>query len=329
MNNILVTVTRGKIAENLHRGHISIVDKNKKLVASVGNPEFITYLRSCAKPIQAIPVITTGAYKKFNLTDEEITIFAGSLNGEDFQVNILKNILRKLNLDESCLKCGIHPPSHRETREKTKEFGVLHNNCAGKHLAMLTLCKFFNWEIENYDSINHPVQQLILDEIANFTEVEKKNIHIGTDGCGVPVFAVPLKNFAIAYMKLAVPNAVGDNLRKKAVEMLMRNAVKYPELIAGNRRICTEIMRVKSNLFAKVGADGSYGLALFKKGLGVALKIESGNMKALNVAVIEILRQLKILDESDIEKLKIFYDLKVINHRKNIVGRFIPSFKLD
>ncbi len=329
MSNILVAVKRGNIAENYHRGHICVVNNRKNIVFSVGNPHFITYMRSCAKPIQAIPVITTGAYEKFGLTEKEITIFAGSLNGEDFQVEILRNILEKLKLKESCLKCGIHPPSHKETRAKLKEYGVLHNNCAGKHLAMLTLCRFFDWPIENYDKMEHPVQQVILKEISFFTEVKENDIHIGIDGCGVPVFALPLYNLALAYMKFADYKQINDDSRQSAVRLLMKNALKYPELIAGNRRICTEIMRAKSNVFAKVGADGSYGLSIFKKKLGIALKIESGNMRALNVAVIEVLRQLNVIDEKALEQLKIFYDIKVFNHRKDVVGKFVPEFLLS
>jgi L-asparaginase II len=329
MDNILVAVTRGNITENLHRGHICIVDEERKIVASVGDPYFVTYMRSCAKPIQAIPVITTGAWQKFGLTEKEITIFSGSLNGEEFQVDILKNILKKLELSESCLKCGIHPPSHKETRKKLKEFGVLHNNCAGKHIAMLALCRYFDWPIEGYERIEHPVQRLILREIAYFSEIEEEKIHIGIDGCGVPVFALPLYNFAIAYMKFAKPNVIDDLSRKEAVKILMKNALKYPELIAGNRRICTELMRVKSNVFAKVGADGSYGLSLFEKGLGVALKIESGNMRALNVAVIDLLLQTGVLTDEDAKKLEIFYKIPVLNHRKKIVGEFIPKFKVE
>jgi L-asparaginase II len=327
MNNILVEVHRGNLAENLHRGHICIVGKNGKVLKSIGNTDFLTYLRSCAKPIQAIPVITTGAAEKFKLSNKELTIFSGSLNGQDFQVDILKSILDKLGLDESYLRCGIHPPSHRETRKKIKNYTPLHNNCAGKHLAMLALCKFFDFPLENYDQLEHPVQQLILKEISYFTEIPVNNIKIGTDGCGVPVFAVPMYNFALAYYKLSNADIL-DEKRKYAVKLLMKNSIKYPELIAGDERICTELMRVKSNIFAKVGADGSYGIAAFHEKFGIAIKIESGNMRALNVVVIELLKQLEILSESDVEKLDIFYNIPVFNHRKEIVGRFKPVFKI-
>jgi len=326
-SNVLVEVLRGRFAENLHRGHICIVGRKGKILSSIGDTHFLTYLRSCAKPIQAIPVITTGAAEKFNLTDKEITIFSGSLNGQDFQVEILKSILNKLGLDESYLRCGIHPPSHRATRKQVTEYTPLHNNCAGKHLAMLTLCKFFDYPLDNYENIEHPVQQLILKEISVFTDVAIENIKIGIDGCGVPVFAVPLYNFALAYYKLANPENL-DEKRRDAVKFLMRNSIKYPELIAGDERICTELMRVESNIFAKVGADGSYGIAAFKSKLGIAVKIESGNMKALNVVVIELLKQLNILSEDDVEKLKIFYNVPIFNHRKEVVGKFKPVFKI-
>ena len=294
MKNILVEIRRGDIVENLHRGYICVVNNRKKITTSVGDINFNTFLRSCAKPIQTIPVLTSGAIEKFNLTDREITIFAGSLNGQDFQIEILESILKKIGLDRSFLKCGIHPPSHKPTRNSLNEYNVLHNNCAGKHLAMLTLCRYYNYPCENYDNMEHPVQQLILNEISYFSEVEKEKIKIGIDGCGVPVFSIPIYNFALAYSKLANPGMLFDNKKQEAVKFLINNSIKYPELIAGDQRICTELMRLKSNLFAKVGADGSYGIALPEKKLGIAVKIESGNMKVLNIVVIELLKQLKI-----------------------------------
>ncbi len=329
MNNIAIEVTRGEIGENFHRAHICIINKNREIIKKYGNENFLTFLRSCAKPIQAIPVITSGASEKFGLTEKEITIMSGSLNGQDFQVDILKSILKKIGLDESYLKCGIHPPSHKPTRKTLKEFSVLHNNCAGKHLAMLTLCKFFNFPLEDYDKIEHPVQQLILDEISYFTEIEKEKIIIGIDGCGVPVFAVPLYNFALSYLKLAYPDIINDEKKRNAVKFLMKNSVTYPELIAGDERICTELMRVTGDkLFAKVGADGTYGIAVFSEKISIAIKIESGDMKALNVVVIETLKQLNLLDNKQVEKLSNFYKITVKNHRKEIIGFYKPTLKL-
>ncbi len=328
MNNILVHVLRGKYAENIHRGHICIVGEKGKILKSIGDVNFLTYLRSCAKPIQAIPVITSGAAEKFGFTEKEITIFSGSLNGQDFQVEILESIMKKLNINESYLQCGIHPPSHKPTRKKYKIYSPLQNNCAGKHLAMLALCKYFNFPLENYTELEHPVQQLILEEISYFTEIPVKDIKTGIDGCGVPVFAVPIYNFSLAYYKLANADIL-DEERKIAVKFLMKNSIKYPELIAGDERICTELMRVESNIFAKVGADGSYGIAAFKNKIGIAIKIESGNMKALNVVVIELLKQLGILSEKDVEKLDIFYNIQISNHRKEVVGKFQPVFNIN
>ncbi len=329
MDNIVVEITRGNIGENFHRAHICILNKDRKIIKKIGDTNFLTFLRSCAKPIQVIPVLTSGAKEKFNLTEKEITIMAGSLNGQDFQVEILKGILNKIGIDESYLQCGIHPPSHKPTRKTLKEYTVLHNNCAGKHIAMLTLCKFFNYPIEDYYKLEHPVQQLILEEISYFTEIDKKNIKIGIDGCGVPVFAVPLYNFALSYLKLAYPEIISDEKRKEAVKYLMINSTKYPELIAGDERICTELMRITGNkLFAKVGADGTYGISIFKEKISIAIKIESGNMKVLNIVVLEVLKQLGIISENDLSKLSKFYKIPVLNHRKEIIGEYKPVFKL-
>jgi L-asparaginase II len=283
-------------------------------------------MRSCAKPIQALPVITTGAADKFSLTPAELAAMSGSLNGQDFQVNTIKSILSKIGLDERSLQCGVHRPSHRPTAKKLQEEGkkpsLLHNNCTGKHSAMLTLCVHHGWQLNNYTSKEHPVQQLILKTVSSMTNTPVEEIGIGIDGCGVPVFFLPLKNLARSYAKLTYTS-------DQATQQLMDAILSHPEMIAGDERVCTDIMRaLGKKVFAKTGAEGGYAMSLMEKGWGIAIKIEDGNNRAMNPVVIESLKQLKIVTEKEEDKLKTYHHPVIKNHLKEIVGSIETQFTL-
>lgn len=326
MSTTLVKVLRGNQTESIHRGHVVVVDTKGTILYQVGDPEFSICLRSCAKPLQAFPIITTGAADRFNVTPAELAVMSGSLNGQDFQVQAIISILNKIGLDESHLQCGVHRPSHRATATTLEQAGKkptpLHNNCAGKHSAMLTLCVHHGWPLDNYINREHPVQQLIVKTVASLTEVPTEQIGIGIDGCGVPVFFLPLKNLARSYAKLT-------STSNKAITRLMEATLSHPEMIAGDERLCTDIMRaLGKKVFAKTGAEGGYALSLMEKGWGVAIKIEDGNNRALEPVIIETLKQLNILTKEEEDKLKSYHHPFMKNHRKEIVGTIETQFRL-
>jgi L-asparaginase II len=325
---------RGGHIENQHRGHIVVANSRGKIIYKAGDPDFLVCLRSCAKPLQALPVIESGAADHFNFTEEEIAIFCGSLNGQDFHVKAVENILSKIGLDASHLKCGIHQPSHRGTAKKLISEGKsplpIHNNCAGKHVAMLTLCTFNSWPIEDYCHIEHPVQQMIMDKISHMTEVPKERIGVGIDGCGVPVFFLPLKQLALSYAKLSDAHLSGEEAKNSPSARMMRAVLNHPEMIAGDERICTDVMRsLRKRVFAKTGADGGYALSIMDKGLGVAIKVEDGNNRALHSVVIETLNQLGLLHEKERENLAKYHHPVILNYRREEVGMVEPVFRLE
>ncbi len=326
MSEILVNVTRGNAIESIHRGHIVVVNSKGDILYQLGNPDFNICLRSCAKPLQALPVITTGAADTFSFTPAELAVMSGSLNGQDFQVNTIKSILNKIGLDERALQCGVHRPSHRATAKKLQEEGrkpsPLHNNCTGKHTAMLALCVHHGWSLDNYISKEHPVQQLIVKTVSSMTEVPIEKVGIGIDGCGVPVFFLPLKNLAISYAKLTYTS-------DQDIHRLMEAILSHPEMIAGDGRICTDIMRVSGKkVFAKTGAEGGYAMSLMEKGWGVAIKIEDGNNRAMQPVIIEALRQLDIITKKEEDKLQTYHHPVIKNHRKETVGSIETQFSL-
>ncbi len=336
MSEILVEVLRGAKVESIHRGSIAVVNSAQELVCSIGNPHADICMRSCAKPLQALPVITSGAAAAFQFTDRELALLCGSVSGQDFHVATVRSILQKIGLSEASLRCGVHPPSHRQTARELQRQGLtpgpIHNNCAGKHAAMLALCVYYGWPTENYLPLEHPVQQLILSCIAEMTSLPPERIYAAIDGCGVPVFYVPLSNLASAYAQLAVPfqrSAEQWSIKDQAIVRLMRAVSAYPEMIAGDERLCTDIMRTAgTSILAKTGAEGGYALTLFKSGLGVAVKIEDGNMRALRPVIIELLHQLEALSPEQCRSLQAYHHPLIVNHRKDQVGEIRAVFKV-
>ena len=326
MSEVLVHVTRGDQIESIHRGHIIVADSHGTIVYHVGNTDHTICLRSCGKPLQALPVITTGAADAFHLSPAELAVMSGSLSGQDFHVKAITSILDKIGLDESSLHCGIHRPSHRQTALKLQQDGEkpspLHNNCAGKHVAMLTLCVYHGWPLEEYIAPGHPVQQLILDTVSSLTEVPVGKIGIGIDGCGVPVFFLPLVSLARAYARLT-------SRADPTICRLMEAVLSNPEMIAGSERICTDIMLTAGDkVFAKTGAEGGYAMSLMVKGWGVGIKIEDGNNRALYPVIVETLRQLQVLSGEDEKRLEAYHHPLIVNHRKEIVGGINAQFNL-
>jgi len=332
---LLVEVSRGERLESSHWGHIAVVDARGALLSHVGDPEVWICMRSLAKPVQALPLILTGAAPAFGFGEEELALCCGSLNGQDFQVAVVEGILQRLGLTPAHLQCGVHAPSHRPTAAALTQAGLkpapVHNNCAGKHAAMLALCVHHGWPVDDYLDPSHPVQQLILDTIAQVTKVPRDLITVAVDGCGAPVFYAPLRQIALAYARLAAAGGPvpPEGRLAEAMALLTRACLNHPRHLAGDGRICTDIMTaLPGRVLAKTGAEGGYALALVEPGLGVALKVADGHPRGLNPAIIETLAQLRTLTPEAAAALAPYHHPMIKNHRKEIVGRIEPVFQL-
>jgi len=337
----LVEVWRGSIVESRHRGHVAAVDGEGRLVAYLGEPETITYLRSSAKPFQAVPVVTSGAADRFRLTEAELAIACGSHSGEDLHVETVARVLEKIGLDEGFLKCGVHEPFDRETAERLRASGespsVLRNNCSGKHTGMLALSRHLGTPPEAYDDPAGSVQQAILRAVSQFSGLQADEIVVGTDGCGVPVFGVPVRTMALTYARLVAPPDSFDAETQDACVRLSSAMTGFPELVGGTKeRFDTEVMRAGAGrLVSKIGAEGVYTAAVlpcerWPKGLGLAFKIEDGeDRRARSTIAIEALRQLGVLDENAYKALSPYASFPVLNHRGEIVGQIRASFRLE
>jgi L-asparaginase II len=336
----LVEVTRGPLVESRHLGAISVVDSTGKLLYSCGDPDLVTYLRSSAKPMQSVALVESGAADAFGLTDRELAVISSSHSGEDMHTDCVASILQKLNLGPQRLACGLHAPLHqpaaRRLLESGQPFTVLHNNCSGKHAGMLALARHLGASTEGYFQPEHAVQRRILSTVCAFTGMAPADIVLGVDGCGVPVFGMPLRNAAWAFARLADPRALPP-----AMAMAARRVVTamqtYPEMVGGTQRFDTDLMRqVAPRLFAKGGAEGYYALGILPPaagrmaGRGMTLKIADGDLmgRAIPVAVIEALRQLGTLVEEDLSALAIWRTSEARSHRGEVVGQVRPAFSL-
>lgn len=327
----LAEVTRGELVESVHRGAVAVVNREECLRARKGDPGLITYMRSAAKPIQAIPLVESGIARHFGLTSEEIAIITSSHSGEEEHVNIILDILRKIGLTAGYLKCGSQMPmngaSARNLLSKGLSPTVLHCTCSGKHTGMLALARYHSWELENYYQLAHPVQQAMLRVIADFASVAPEEIPVGVDGCGVPVFALALEKMALTYARLVDPAGFADK-RKNACQEITAAMTSHPQLVAGTGRLASELMKVtQGRLVAKDGVEGIFCMGA--KGLGIAIKIEDGNQRAMGPIVISVLKQLGLLEKEELEQLADQAKVTIKNLRGEIVGEIRPAFSLE
>jgi L-asparaginase II len=338
----LVEVRRGSITESRHRGHVVAVDAEGNTIAQLGEPRLVTYLRSSAKPFQAMPLVNTGASDHFGFTEKEIAIACASHNGEPIHTETVAAMLKKIGLDESALKCGVHEPFSTEVAERLRAEGkrptVLHNNCSGKHTGMLALALYLGAPVETYDHVDNPVQQLILRSVSEFSGVPAEEIALGVDGCGAPVFGVPVRTMALMYARLcAQPEGFSDVASCEAARRISRAMMAHPEIVGGRaERLDTKVMLAgRARLVSKVGAEGVYTAGVvpsedWPRGLGLAIKIEDGeDRRARPTVVIETLRQLGILDEKAIKELAPYSRFAVRNHRGDEVGEVRAAFELE
>ncbi len=337
----LVEVTRGSMVESRHRGVVAVLDAEGGLVARLGEPAMRTWYRSAAKPFQTIPIVASGAAARYGLTAEELAVITGSHSGEESHLAAVRSILARIGEEEGALQCGAHMPfdeaATKRLRAEGRAAGVLHNNCSGKHAGMVGLAKFFGEPIENYIDAKHPIQQRIRIVLARFADVPVEEIAVAVDGCSAPVFGVSLAAMARSYAQLiAVRQTDIEPELAAAAERVVEAMLEFPEMVGGtSRRLDTDLMRLsRGQIISKVGAEGVQLLGVkpsprYPRGLGIAIKIEDGDIRrARDPVVIETLRQLGLLDEEQLAALAGYAGARVFNHRKLEVGQVRTCFKL-
>ncbi|MGH2920503.1 MAG: asparaginase [Gaiellaceae bacterium] len=286
MEPIRVAARRGEVVESIHRVH-AVAVRGSDTLATAGDPSFVTFLRSSAKPLQALPL----ARERDDVDDRDLAIASASHLASEEQLEAVRGLLVKAEATEDDLECG------------SFEGSKLEHNCSGKHAGMLALCRARAWPLPGYSRPDHPCQQTMLAEVAGAVDVDAEDIPTAIDGCGVVTFALPLQAMALAFSRLEQLDggaAVSDAMRA------------HPELIRGPGAVDTELMRAQAGWVGKGGAEGLL-CAAGPDGLGLALKVEDGNARAMRPALAVVLAQLGFPPDP-------FGATEVRNSRDEVVG---------
>jgi L-asparaginase II len=302
-NPVLVEVTRGDTVESRHRGAACVYDAEGALVMAWGDVETPVFPRSAIKPLQAMPFVETGAADAWKASAEELALACGSHSGEPMHLRVAQAWLERLGLSIHDLACGPHVPLGEVAAHGLIAAGRtptrLHNNCSGKHLAMLSTALFKKEPIDGYAEPGHPVQQRIRQVLSEMTECDLSAATTAVDGCSVPTIAMPLSGIARAFAKFADTRWLPVP-RQSAIRRLRVAIAIHREMVAGTDRFDTVLMGRKGQaLVIKGGAEGMFAAALPQLGLGVALKIDDGARRASEVAVAALLRYLELFDDKD------------------------------
>jgi L-asparaginase II len=316
-----VVVTRGNSVESFHRVHAAAVNACDKLLGTCGDPQLQTFWRSCAKPFQVLPLLESGGFDSLGWGDAELALACASHGGEPEHVAIVESMLMSLGLEEGDLACGPQEPLSPRGAKIARESGVrirrTHNNCSGKHTAMLALAQRNGWPINGYERAEHPVQQAMLNQVALWTGVRPSEIDVAVDGCGAAVFGLPLDRMARAYARLALAAGRGEENPSRVVNAMVKN----PFLIGGTDRFDSVLMEeTEGRVLAKVGAEGVHSAVILESGIGVAVKVEDGNARAQYPALLKLLQELGALSDPLPSRLADLLHKPVRNSRGDIVG---------
>lgn len=325
MSEILLHYTRGGKVESLHRGDIAVVNVQGKIVDSVGNPELPMFWRSAAKPFQVLPFVDQGGIEKFKITKEELALMVSSHSGEQEHVNLVRQALEKVGLTEEALACGSAKPMNSKAAKaimlQNQKYQAVHNACSGKHTGMLALAMMLGVTVEGYTEPDHQVQKIMHKAVADAAGLTPEQVEIGIDGCGVPVFYLPLNKMAYAYARLGKPEEGGWGERTGAVTMIRDAMLAHPGVVAGTGRIDTAVMKLtKGRILAKIGAEAVYCLAAVNDGIGISFKIEDGSYRAINPTVIGVLKRLDLITDAEHQELLAQFPPILKNHRGDIIG---------
>ena len=327
---VLVKEYRNDMEECVHSGFISIVSPDG-LKYSAGDPEHLMFYRSASKPVQAMPVVRSGVDKKYGLTGEEVAIMAGSQRGEFAHVDVINSIMEKAEIKEEILIMLPTYPLDQSTREEMLRKSMpprkIYHNCIGKHFACILMQRELGGREEDYWKLESPAQQLIMDYISKVSGYPREKIKTATDGCGVPVFAVPARYVANTFLHLACPELIGDDDIRPAAERISSLMNQYPRMISGTNALCT-LLNEDADIVAKGGALGVYCFGMRKEKLGVAYKVMDGSYDELPLIAAAILKQIRYDKPETIERLMSRFPTVIKNDCNKKVGEYAAEFKM-
>lgn len=324
----LVEEDRNGFFDLVHHGWICVVDEHGRVLWSLGDAEDMVFYRSASKPIQALPVFEMGLDRKYGLTGEQSVVLSASHLGMPVHVSAVEDILRRMGLGEDVLCMKPTRPGDGAANEARIRAGLplrkVYHNCSGKHCALLMMQRELGGAVEDYWKTGTPVHRRVERTIRVVSETDRVNV--GVDGCGVPVFAVPIRNIAVAYKNLACIDTIQDDSLQAAAAENVRRIGLYPHMIRG-ALLCTAMNR-DPNIIAKGGANGVYGFGLKKQRLGVAFKVADGTEGVWPLLAMELLRGLGALTEEHRARLEALQPRYILNDNDTVVGQRRALFDL-
>lgn len=331
-HDALIEVTRGDDVECVHAGSIAVVDARGRLLYQAGDPHFMTFTRSTIKPFQAAPFVQSDGPRHFGFTQAEIALLCASHSGEAMHVATAASMLHKAGCDEHHLGCGCHVPLQYAARDLPVpagvEFNQLHNNCSGKHAGFLAYCVQHGLPLQNYLSPTHALQQAVRNSVAYFADLPAEQMKMGIDGCSAPNYAMPLSKLAYSYARLA--QGESSEVWGDALTVLRDAMTAHPELVSGTARNDLAFMQTApGDWVAKIGADGVQVIGLRSAGLGIALKIADGNMRALYTAAVAVLQQLGLVTDPANSPLAPWLRPQLHNYKGLRTGEVRPVVNLQ
>jgi L-asparaginase II len=320
-----MVATRGSTVESLHRVHAAVAGPDGALIGSARNAMLVSPWRSCAKPFQVMPLLESGGFDALGWGDDQLALACASHGGEPEHVALAQGMLADLGLEEGDLACGPHEPltgrGQRLLRESGAPLTRLHNNCSGKHAAMLARAQGAGWPRIGYEQPGHPVQRGCLDTVALWAGLDASEIAVNVDGCGVPVFSLPLANMARAWALLAAGIRDGHPVAAR----VHRAMATRPFLVGGTDRFDSVLIEeTDGRVLAKVGAEGVHSVAVPAMGYGITIKVEDGAQRAQYPAVIRVLQALDALPAVLPPRLEEFARRSIRNTRGDVVGEVRP-----
>ncbi len=328
-NPILVEVTRGPLVESVHRGSAVAMRANGECVAVWGDADLVTYPRSANKPLQALPLLETGAATAFGLGAAEIALACSSHWGEDRHVVTVRAWLKRIGLTEAALECGAHWPYAEAAMLALARSGgeptAAHNNCSGKHTGFLTTAVHLKEDPRGYVAWDHPVQRRITATLSEMYGVDCAASPWGVDGCGIPTIAVPLKNLALGMARLADPVGQGT-VRAESCRAIVSAMAVEPFMVSGTGQYTTDVMvAIGDVVVVKIGAEGVFTAALRKHGIGVAIKVDDGAARGAELALGGVLRALGVMTPETDAAIQRLLSVPIRNRAGLTVGELRPT----
>jgi L-asparaginase II len=312
---VLATVWRGTVVEARIRGHVAVVDASGHVLRSAGSPQAETTLRSCVKPLQALPFLRLAA-DRLGVDGAEIAVACASHQGEDEHIATVRGLLARANVTEDALRCGTQLPSDDATARRLLASGgeprPIHNNCSGKHAAMLATCAVMGWPLVGYMNPAHPCQQAVTGAMQEMLGIDLGTAPRGIDGCGLTTYGIPLAAIARGFAAASSDSAFGRAQDAMAA---------HPFLVAGTGRFDTALLEVAgAGVTAKIGGAAVWAAVVRPDGPGVAIKLEAGAGEAIPVVALAVLQHLDVLAAQLPERLLPFARLTLRNWAGRDVG---------